>query len=74
MTDAEETVTTMLAIRHFTDRKKPCLMLEQGNRGIVIATIRNAECEKLLREYFNDTCGIYGDMRDIFTGESEVSE
>ena len=57
---------TALAIRHFPDRKKPCLMLEQGNRGIVIATIRNAKCEKLLREFFSDSCGIYGDMRYLF--------
>ena len=57
---------TALVIRHFPDRKKPCLMLEQGNQGIVIATIRNTECEKLLREFFNDSCGIYGDMREMF--------
>ena len=57
---------TALAIRHFSDRKKSCLILEQGNQGIVIATIRNAECEKLLREFFNDSCGIYGDMEELF--------
>lgn len=65
---------TALAIRHFPDRAKPCLMLEQGNQGIVIATIRNVECEKLLREYFGDTCGIYGDMRDIFTSDGGEEE
>lgn len=63
---------TTFAIRHFPDRKKPCLVLEQGNQCIVIGTIRNAECEHLLREYFGGTCGIWGDMRDLF--EPQESE
>ena len=57
---------TTFAIRHFPDRKKPCLGLEQGNQCIVIGTIRNAECEHLLREYFGGTCGILKDMRYLF--------
>ena len=36
-----------IVIRHFSDRKKPCLMLEQGNQGIVLATFRNVDMEKL---------------------------
>ena len=36
-----------IVIRHFPDRKKPCLMLEQGNQGIILATFRNADMEKL---------------------------
>ena len=36
-----------IVIRHFSDRKKPCLMLEQGNQGIVLATFRNADMERL---------------------------
>ena len=35
---------TFLAVRHYPDRKKPCLVLEQGNTGIVLATFRNEEC------------------------------
>ena len=66
---------TAFAIRHFSDRKKPCLVLEQGNQAIVIATIRNAKCEKLLREYFSGACGIWGDMRYLFEPrESEVED
>lgn len=57
---------TAFAIRHFPDRKKPCLVLEQGNQCIVIGTIRNAECESLLREFFGGACGIRGDMRWLF--------
>lgn len=68
-------MTTAFAIRHFSDRKKPCLVLEQGNQGIVIATIRNSECEKLLKDFFGGTCGIYGDMEYIFDrDEYEVIE
>jgi len=36
-----------IVIRHFPDRKKPCLMLEQGNQGIILATFRNADMERL---------------------------
>ena len=36
-----------IAIRHYPDRKKPCLVLEQGNQGIVLASFRNAEMERL---------------------------
>ena len=57
---------TSLVIRHFSDRKKPCLMLEQGNQGIVIGTIRNDECERMLRKFFFDGSGIYGDMEELF--------
>ena len=62
---------TILAIRHFPDKKKPCLVLEQGNQGIVIATIRNNECEKLLRKFFYDGCGICGDISKIIGKENE---
>ena len=36
-----------ITIRHYPDRKKPCLVLEQGNQGIVLASFRNAEMERL---------------------------
>ena len=36
-----------IVIRHYPDRKKPCLVLEQGNQGIVLASFRNAEMERL---------------------------
>ena len=65
-------MNTALAIRHFPDRKKPCLVLEQGNKCIVIGTIRNRACEHLLREYWGGACGIWGDMRNLF--ESQESE
>lgn len=36
-----------IVIRHYLDRKKPCLVLEQGNQSIVLASFRNAEMERL---------------------------
>lgn len=36
-----------IVIRHYPDRKKPCLVLEQGNQGIVLASFRNVEMERL---------------------------
>jgi len=36
-----------IVIRHYPNRKKPCLVLEQGNQGIVLGTFRNTEMERL---------------------------
>lgn len=51
----------ILAIRHFPDRKKPCIVLEEGNTGIVIGHLIDNEREKMLREAFNlnDTQSIF---------------
>lgn len=43
----------VLAIRHFPDRKRPCITLEQGNEAIIIGTLTNAEREKALRKACN---------------------
>jgi hypothetical protein len=32
---------TKVAVRHYPDRKKPCLVIEQGNQGIILATFQN---------------------------------
>lgn len=39
----------ILAIRHFPDRKKPCIVLEERNQGVVLGYLRNKKCEKWLR-------------------------
>ena len=51
----------ILAIRHYPDRKKPCIVLEEGNKGIVIGHLIDNEREKWLRESFNlnDTQSIF---------------
>ncbi len=38
-----------IVVRHFSDRKKPCLMLEEGNQGIVLGTFRNEEMVGLFK-------------------------
>ena len=38
---------TRIALRHFPDRKKPCLVVEQGNCGTVLATFRNEDCARV---------------------------
>ena len=63
-----KSIKTQLVIRHFPDRKKPCLVIEQGNQGIVLATFRNAECEDLYKEFLDGNC-IRREMRDLFEGE-----
>lgn len=58
---------TFLTIRHFPDRKKPCLMLEQGNKGLVVGYIRNTECERLLRTFLiRDNRTFCREMEDMF--------
>ena len=57
---------TTLTIRHFPDRQKACICLEQGNQAIVIGMIRNKRCEKLFREFLgNDTEGMVSLMKDF---------
>ena len=41
---------TIIAIRHYPDRKKASLVLEHGNQGIILATFRNEKMVKLLKE------------------------
>lgn len=41
-----------LVIQHYPDRQKPCLVLEQGNQGIILATFRNEYCANILKAYW----------------------
>ena len=47
---------TRMVIRHFPDRKKPCLCIEQGNQAMVLATFRNKECEELYKQFLGGNC------------------
>ena len=42
----------ILAVRHFSDRKRPCIVLEEGNKGVVIGYLIDKEREEWLREAF----------------------
>lgn len=39
-----------LAIRHFPDRKKPCLVLKEGNRALVLGYLTDEKRETWLRK------------------------
>ena len=39
----------ILAIRHFPDRKKPCIVLEERNQGLVLGYLTDKKREKWLR-------------------------
>lgn len=45
---------TLLAIRHFPDRKRPCIVLEQENECVVLGYLTDNKREKWLR----DTIGL----------------
>jgi len=40
----------ILAIRHFPDRKKPCIVLEEGNQALVLGYLTDRKREKWLRK------------------------
>ena len=42
---------TFVTVRRFADRRKPCLMLEQGNTGVVIGTFRNEACAEAFEKF-----------------------
>lgn len=63
---------TLLTIHHYPDRKKPCLVLQQGNQGWVIGTIRNEDAENALKQFFNSLQGdnyITSRMENLFEEE-----
>ena len=39
----------ILAIRHFPDRKKPCILLEENNQALVLGYLTDRKREKWLR-------------------------
>lgn len=46
----------VIAIRHFPDRKRPCIVLEEGNQALVLGYLTDQKREKwlkmaLMREY-----------------------
>ena len=37
-----------IAIRHFPDKKRPCIVLEEGNKAVVLGYLTDAKREKWL--------------------------
>lgn len=46
-----------ISVQHLPDRKKPCLVCQQGNRGIIVATFRSEEEVELFGKYLMDIIG-----------------
>lgn len=61
---------TRVVIRHYSDRKKPCLVIEQGNQGMVLATFRNEECEELYKRFLQGNC-MQREMSWLFDEDGE---
>ena len=40
----------IIAIRHFPDKKRPCIVLETGNKALVLGYLTDAKREKWLRK------------------------
>ena len=43
----------IIAIRHFPYRKRPCIVLEEGNQAVVLGYLTDATREKWLRKAWN---------------------
>ena len=65
-----KSIGTSLVVRHFPDRAKPCLCIEQGNQAMILAIFRNKECEDLYKEFLQGNCMIR-EMRPIFEQEEQ---
>ena len=60
---------TRIAVKHFPDRKKPCLVVEQRNCGAVLATFRNDYCAKVWNDIIGGT--LVTDYEDDMFSEGE---
>lgn len=57
---------TIIAVRHYPDKKKPCLVIEHGNQALVIATFRNESMVNVLRKLIGENkCLEIDDSRTI---------
>ena len=43
----------VLAVRHYPDRKRPCLVLEEGNQAVVLGYLTDRKREQWLKKAFN---------------------
>ena len=64
---------TSVAVRHYPDRKKPCLVIEQGNQGLVLATFQNEKCVEIYERFLQGNC-MQREMSWLFDDEGSESE
>ncbi len=53
---AEWSQMTRVVVRHYPDKKKPCLVIEQGNQGMILATFQNEKCEEIYKRFLQGNC------------------
>lgn len=71
--------STFLVVRQYPDRKKPCLVIEQGNTGIVLATFRNEASADVFKEFIGteNEClyrALEDDISELYEAYREESE
>jgi len=70
----------LLAIRHFPDKKRPCIVLEENNQALVLGYLTDTKREKRLRMALmrEDEYQVAIQVNSLYTldeiMESEVSE
>lgn len=64
---------TRVVVRHYPDRKKPCLVIEQGNQEMVLAIFQNEECEEIYKRFLQGNC-IQREMSWLFGEEGSDSK
>ena len=64
---------TRVVIRHYPDRKKPCLVIEQGNQGMILATFQNEKCVEIYKRFLQGDC-MQREMSWLFDEEGSESE
>ena len=60
-----ESIETKLVVRHFPDRVKPCLCLEQGNKSLILATFQKKDFVQYYEDFLGGNC-IVSTMKNIF--------
>lgn len=71
----------IFAIRHFPDRKRPCIVLEEGNQAVVLGYLTDTDREEWLRRAYDIAgskyqwalvCPTKDNLDTIIAAESEV--
>lgn len=64
---------TRVVVRHFPHRRKPCLVIEQGNHGMVLATFQDEKCKEIYKRFLQGDC-MQREMSWLFGEEESDSE
>lgn len=64
---------TRVVVRHYPHRKKPCLVIVQGNHGMVLATFQDKKCVEIYKRFLQGDC-IQREMSWLFDKEGSESE